>query len=138
MAYSKLWKYNGKTIGHTSFINFTMEGWMRKRAENASFFQIDLYPKRYFRVDFTKAVIVISHNKDEKQGSGVKIVPFREVNKIARFKPEYERAQLVVCHKKYRYGFQVQTNSRIYELYTTLDDEREMWLTGFEYVFMST
>ena len=40
-----------------------MKGWLRKRVAQASLFQREMFPKRFFKCDFTKALITIS--KDE-------------------------------------------------------------------------
>ena len=78
-------------LGNSEFRNFTMQGWLRKRVEKIGFFTVENYQKRYFRVDFTKANLTISHSKEETRGSNVKFVPFREVIKVATFSPTYER-----------------------------------------------
>jgi hypothetical protein len=42
------------------------------------------------------------------------------------------------AHKKYNWPLFVKTISRIYELYTATEEEREMWFAGFTYVLKST
>lgn len=66
-----------------------MEGLIRKNVSEVKFFQRNLFPKRYFVIDFTKANVYISHHenfnprRDElleiKGDPKITIIPFRSV-----------------------------------------------------------
>lgn len=62
--YRELWSWQGTITDTCRFVQFRMEGYMRKFVEKVKFFQTSLYPKRYFVVDFQGAVMYIK--KDHK------------------------------------------------------------------------
>jgi hypothetical protein len=41
------------------------------------------------------------------------------------------------CHEEFPNPFILKTRERFYELYTTLKQEREMWISSFKYVVKS-
>jgi len=62
-----------------------MEGTLRKFVEKVKFFQINIYPKRYFIIDFTQACFVIVKEKPKEQNGWKKdddktVIPFRNVS----------------------------------------------------------
>jgi hypothetical protein len=46
--------------------------------------------------------------------------------------------QKLASGSSYVFPFFVKTTSRTFELYTTTPDEREMWISGFKYILIST
>ena len=65
-----------------------MEGWLKKFVETIRLFQITIYPKRYFEIDFQTAEIYIKHDPSaihnpvgwqKEHKSNVKSIPFRSV-----------------------------------------------------------
>ena len=42
------------------------------------------------------------------------------------------------AHQDFPHPFLLKTNDRMYELYASLKQEREMWLNAFKYVVKST
>lgn len=66
-----------------------MEGHLKKFVEKVKIFQMSIYPKRYFIIDFTSANIFIKHDKKVKskmtgdvrdmKNPKLKIIPFRSI-----------------------------------------------------------
>ena len=86
-----------------------MKGWLRKRVAQASLFQREMFPKRHFKVDFTKALVTISKEEHVSRGDKVHEIPFREFTKVILFNDKYEQIVQGQCHAKYRYGFQLES-----------------------------
>ena len=51
-------------LNNSEFKSFRMQGWLRKRVQEVKFFQRNGYPKRFFIVDFTKAIILIQYKRE--------------------------------------------------------------------------
>lgn len=95
-----------------------MEGFLTK----SSSFGFKKY-RRYHRIDFNTAQIVISHTENYN-GNGTQIIQFRDI---------------VQCNKgQLEADFFLLTVSRTFELFADTDYEREMWLQGFKYVISTT
>lgn len=67
-----------------------------------------------------------------------KIIPFRNITECFLPTAKYEEGAQKICSKKYKYPFFINTVDRMYELYTSQDDERQMWVTCFMYLIKST
>jgi len=64
-AYQSLWAFNTKELSTCKFNNFIMEGFLRKRVQTGKIFFREMFPKRYFMIDFTKGMIDILDKKYE-------------------------------------------------------------------------
>ena len=115
-----------------------MTGLLKKKVDKEKIFQKKLYPKRYFIIDYTRAVIQIKHKLDDKKEENTKQIPFRDVKMCC--KPQYKAEMQIreVCCSKYNNPFYLWVNDRMYELFTQQAEEREMFLSGFQYVIIST
>lgn len=125
-----------KTIGKSKFEYYIMHGYMRKKVDQESFFQRETYPKRYFVLNFHTAVFYIRHRPEPD--SKTHTLAFREVTAVRRFTRAEEHEFRRTAYEKYYYGFEVTTTKRLYYLFCSTDEERTMWITGLEYVIVST
>ena len=57
---------------------------------------------------------------------------------MRRFTADEEKEFRKTAYEKYWYGFELTTMKRIFYLFASNKEEREMWITGFEYVIIST
>ena len=118
-----------------------MEGTLRKFVEQVKFFQMSVYPKRYFVIDFTLACVQIRDCKAKDKGHLMdlektqKVIPFRDVTDCYLPKGEIDKANLP---KNWSFPFYVQTTERVYVLCAKNVNERNMWMAGFRYVIAST
>lgn len=106
-----------------------MQGLMKKRCRNDSIFQKS-YLKRYYTLDFGNAVMFI------KDGD---TIPFRDIVRVML--PQFNQEEVFrknVNSKTFTFPFFVKTNMRFMELYAASEEERQMWVAGFEYVLIST
>ena len=153
-SYKILWSWNDCTFDHSQFKKYIMEGVLRKTVSAVSVFQRDVFPRRYFIVDFTQAVIYITHHQEfggenmywnkrlnryvakpfhqllEEDEKKI-VLPFRSV--IDVHQPSTCLPQSVVP-KDWEYPFSLHTIDRRYVLFAPSNDERKMWMAGFEYV----
>ena len=67
-----------------------------------------------------------------------KIIPFRNITECFLPTEKYEEGARKICSKKYQCPFFLNTVDRMFELYTSQDDERQMWVTCFNYLIKST
>lgn len=69
----------------------------------------------------------------------IKNILFREILKV--YKPQASAdatLRKLASGSQYIYPFFVKTTVRQFELYTSSEEEREMWVAGFRYVIVST
>lgn len=101
-----------------------MEGWLKKFVEKIQLFQLTIYPKRYFEIDFQTAEIYIKHDpnailnpvgwqKESRTNTNVKSIPFRSV--VDCYKPGKEMEK-VSLPKKWVYAFYLITIERKFVL----------------------
>ena len=58
--YEDLWSWYGTKSYTLQFLDYKMEGTLRKFVEEVKIFQRSVYPKRFFTIDFSIASIVVS------------------------------------------------------------------------------
>jgi len=58
-SYNQLWPFNGANFKTSKFEKFKMEGYLRKKVSQGKIFFREMFPKRYFILDFTKGVVQI-------------------------------------------------------------------------------
>ena len=118
-----------------------MEGTLRKFVEEVKFFQMSVYPKRYFMIDFTLACVQIRYSKAKDKIHEAELekiekrIPFRDVTDCYLPRGEIDKANLP---KNWAFPFYVQTTERIFVLCAKNINERNMWMSGFRYVIAST
>jgi len=112
-----------------------MSGELKKKVQELKFWQKKIYPKRYFVIDFSTAVICIRHAKDDTKFVSV---PFREVLDVYIPPPQKESKIKFECSKNFNFPFYLETKERKYLLFTATFDERIMWIAGFKYIIVST
>lgn len=78
-AYAALWAWHGKMHQMSLFSNYIMQGYLKKRAEKVKFWQKKQYYRRYFKIDFTSAVLIISEHVSDGDEDDVKQLPFSHV-----------------------------------------------------------
>ena len=115
-----------------------MTGLLKKKVDKEKLFQKKLYPKRYFIVDYTRAMIQIKHKLDDNNAENTTLIPFRDVKMCCKPQFKVEMQIKEVCCPKYNNPLYLWVNDRMYELFTRLSEEREMFLSGFQYVIIST
>lgn len=134
-----LWRWNQQVLNNSEFKNFKMQGWLRKRVQEVKFFQRNLYPKRYHIIDFTKAQMLIQNSKTQTDPSKIKRVPFRDIQSAYLPTDGCDKMlRKLASGSQYVFAFFVKTTNRVFELYTSTPDEREMWMAGFKYILIST
>ena len=67
-AFRELWAYNNREFQHSdgknsTFANYMMEGYLKKRGENMPFFSKSNCIKRYFKINFTEGFLTIQFDK---------------------------------------------------------------------------
>jgi hypothetical protein len=63
---------------------------------------------------------------------------FREVLEVRMFHPMAENELIKNGPSNYKYPFLMVTKDRKFELFAYSNDERMMWIGGFNYVILST
>lgn len=132
-----------------------MEGMLRKNVEKVRLFQRDLYPKRYFIIDFTSANVYITHEQEfgryynpklkaytikptqflKDEDPNKTVIPFRSI--LDAFLPPQPVSRKLLP-ADWQYPFTVATIGRKFILFAPTSDERKMWIAGFKYVVAST
>ena len=101
-----------------------------------------VYPLRYYKVDFEEQRIVVKHKDhyaDDHEFYS-KIIYFRELLDCYKFSEEDEEKEKESRHypKDLTFPFVLQTTERKFELFTSTDDERKLWVTCFNYIIKCT
>lgn len=128
-----------RVLNNSEFKNFKMQGYLRKRVSEIKFFQKNLFPKRYHIIDFTKAQMIIQSKPLQTDLTKIKRIPFRDIYNA--YLPTEENDKILrklSSGSSYVFPFFVKTPDRIFELYTSTPDERNMWMAGFKYILIST
>lgn len=69
----------------------------------------------------------------------MKRVPFRDIhNAYLPTEQNDKTLRKLASSSQYVFAFFVKTANRVFELYTSTPDEREMWMAGFRYILIST
>ena len=89
-------------------------------------------------LNFADAIMIIQEKKFQKNESKIKVVPFRCILECFLPMEDYEKKAKEVCSRKFNFPFFVKTEDRLFELYTSTDDERTLWLAAFVYLIKST
>jgi hypothetical protein len=124
-------------MGKSSFTQFKMEGWMKKRVQEVKFFQKKLFPRRYFRIDFAQAKIQIQHKIGGDENK-TQTLQFGDIKDVKTFDGEFEILLKKDGPEFFNYPFMITTNDRDQYLYAYSEKERQMWVAAFKYVIVST
>ena len=79
MLHYNLWKWNGYCTESMNFNNHILEGYLKKQVEKMKIFNIGVFPKRYFLIDFTRARLTIY--KSRRDQDSAQHILFRDVVK---------------------------------------------------------
>lgn len=120
-----------------------MRGYLRKRVHENKIFQRSKFPKRYFAINFQHGTIKIYQTESDfknKKCTDFKEILFRDILKVHQNLATTEDNKLASdrASKNFRMPFQIDTSERKFELFASSEEERKMWLTGFEYILVST
>ena len=75
--HKQLWKWNGVVSETVSFKNHVLEGYLKKQIESFKIFNVGVFPKRYFIVDFKYAKMTIQ--KSKRDVASAKVILFRDI-----------------------------------------------------------
>ena len=80
IAYEECWKYENEKIGNTEFMNKQVRGVLKKAVDEQKVFVKDFFPSRYYVIDFTKAMLIIKHDRFDKENDpNNKTLAFRDI-----------------------------------------------------------
>lgn len=117
-----------------------MSGYLRKRISENKIFCRTRFPKRFFVINFRFGTISIYQCENDflkKPTENVKVIYFRDVKQISTF-DECADNLCEKASKNFQYPFIVDTTQRRFELHASSVQERNMWITGFTYILVST
>lgn len=121
-----------------------MRGYLRKRVHENKLFQRTKFPKRYFAINFQHGIIKIYQSEADYKNfkcTDFKELLFRDilrVNSLSGGSDEDVTQATERASRNFKMPFQVNTSERKFELFASSEEERKMWLAGFEYVMVST
>ena len=122
-----------------------MRGYLRKKVKENKLFQRTKFPKRFFAIDFQLGNLKIYQNEIEwKSGTctDYKEIICRDILKCSSLGSGHDddtsSKNNEKASKNYTVPFQLCTAERNFELYSCSEEERNMWLAGFEYMIVST
>ena len=97
----ELINHNDKVLSNCRYQNKVMEGHLRKRVNTVKLFQKELYPKRYFFIDFQTGFIKITANEQAKDNSGGKlqVVEFADVKDCFPVPEESQKIMILFSAK---------------------------------------
>ena len=124
-------------MGNSKFENYKLQGYLKKRVSEVKLFQTKVFPTRYYIIDFATAQLLMMSKATDKEQDRV-IIPFRSIKESFLPLPEYEVKIKKICSKKYNFPFFVRTVDRLFELYSSQDSERTVWMAAFDYLIKST
>lgn len=112
-----------------------MQGYLKKFVEKVKLFQMSLYPKRYFFIDFQLALMYIQKSSTQNQkDKDVKKILFRDI--LDCYLPK--RNVSLDLPGDWKHVFYLKTNERTFILCAKCQDDRNMWMSGFRYIIAST
>ena len=93
--------------------------------------------KRYFELDFTAAVLTIRKTQNDSDILNDKQLVFGDI--ISVEVPEGPELTKLIYNapEKYKFPFILKTKMRDWTLYVQWQNERQMWLDGFNYAIHS-
>ena len=118
-----------------------MRGYLRKRVHENKIFQRSKFPKRYFAINFQYGTIKIyptEQDYNNKKCTDFKEILFRDILKVQNLGANEDNSLTEKASKNFRMPFQIDTSERKFELFASSEEERKMWLVGFEYILVST
>lgn len=138
-VFNELWKWNGSYLKFSDFNNNVMQGNLKKRAKEKSFFKQKLYYLRYFLIDYqTGNIYIATHVEYMGNFNNCTKIPFGGVLDCSQPSELEEISLQKEMSKTYCYPFYVKTNERDFTLCAASEEERQMWMAGFKYVMIST
>ena len=117
--------YSSGSLHHQSH---QMRGWLYKKAETDKFFQKSKYYKRYFVVKADSIFVAIS---DTEVSRSFKKVLIENIVCITNIE-ENEKGPVAKSGEKWMHKFELRTTERTYELFAKNEEERDIWVNGFQ------
>ena len=85
-------------------------------------------------------MVIIKHNADDNsKDKKVTKIAFKDIKKVSL--PTKSEDKLIFnldCEKPWCYCFFLHTDQRKYYIYTMSTIERDMWMSGFQFLVLST
>ena len=102
-------------------------------------FQKTAFPKRYFVLDFEKAILYIKKGTgDADDHSDTRTIHLANINAVSL--PDQAEAQELTADSSLRpFGnpFYLETSDRRFVIYTVAENEQSMWLAAFDYLLQA-
>ena len=124
-----------------AFSQNVMRGYLRKKVHENKIFQRSKFPKRYFSINFQHGVIKIYQSENDyknKKCTEFKEILFRDILKVHISATDDDNENKEKASKNFTLPFILETSERKFELFACSVEERKMWITGFEYILVST
>ncbi len=71
----------------------------------------------------------------EKDVNNTKLIPFRDIKNCYFYKETHTDP---IGMGTYKFGFRVDTDTKIHQLYAETEVERNLWVAAFNYIIIST
>lgn len=113
-----------------TFKNQVLDGCVKKQVEKMKVFNIGLFPRRYISINFRYARLTIQ--KDKKDPKTAKVVLFRDIKEC--YSLEWQGNK----DKHWCHSFFLKTYERDYVLVAPSQKEKQIWLSAFRYIILST
>lgn len=126
-------KYENETIGFTKFKNYKIVGSLKKMADKTDFLLGIRFLKRNCIIDYVGAKFIMMKKDLVEDSTNIQ---FRDI--LSCYRMEDESKLLKICSKTFCFPFVVETRDRSFVLFATSEDERQLWMYGFDYVICST
>lgn len=77
MACIELIQFRNKQYQNSSYKDKIMQGYLRKRVDKVKIFQKEMYPKRFFIIDFEDGTLTIQLKENSKISNGDKVTEYQ-------------------------------------------------------------
>ena len=109
--------YSDKSVNdNTSFKNNIMQGFLKKKVEQQKLFQKQLFPRRFFKIQFDHGTIEI-YKSLKVDDQDVNRIRFSEVVTVSTPTERLQEELVEKCSKKFQWPFFLYTEKRNFELY---------------------
>ena len=88
--------------------------------------------KRYYEINFTLGRLVIKKDVNLISDNDCQFIAFRDIKSCYLMTNEEEMKK--ICSKTFNMPFCLHTSDRTFILFATREQERQLWLDGFDYV----
>eukprot|EP00347_Sterkiella_histriomuscorum_P002779 403366832 len=116
---------NGEEFDYNYFGPLTVQGYLKKLTSKKSMFNDNKFQRRFFVLDLMTATFKYAKNPTAQY----KWYHFKNIQFIISEGPE------LFCHKNYQYPFKIKVSERFYHLCAKTQQEKMMWVNGFNFLF---